>query len=343
MHCTNCGTLLPQGAANCPVCGTPTGVASAPQNPPLYDPTIAVQPPYSPPQTGYGANPYGAPQQGATPSNPYQQPAQDAYGNYGQPAQPSNYGQPVPPNYGYPPTQEQPPNYGYPPPQGQSAQPNYGYPQGGYVPPVVPGAYGAVPAAPKKRSRVGLIIGIVLGALLLVCIGVGILVAVIANQAGKTITSTATKVAGTTGAPSGKSIVHAAAIILSNPQTSTDVDSNYNPTHVTSTFTTSQTVYVTFDINSGNQDGFIEAKWYNNGQLLNDRSFAHTHTHNVGLFSKSYTTATNTGVVELYWCTQSNCSDAQLAQVVHFTVTSSALVPGSTNVAMLQDADRRLF
>jgi flagellar basal body-associated protein FliL len=231
--------------------------------------------------------------------------------------------------------------------QGQPAQTTYGYPQGqpqgGYVPPMAPGMYGVMPAVPKKRSRVGLIIGIVLGAVLLVCVGAAILVGVIANQAGKTVISTATKVAGSTGAPSGKAIVPSAAAILSNPQTSTDVDSNYNPTHVTSTFTTNQMVYVTFDIDSGSQDGFIEAKWYADGQLLSDRSFAHTHTHNVGLFSHTYTTATNSGVTELYWCTQSNCSDAQLAQVVHFTVTSSSFVPAGPNIARISEADRRLF
>ncbi len=362
MHCTNCGTLLPQGATNCPVCGTPTSIASSPQNPPAYDPTVVAQQPYGTPQpTDYGTPSYGTPPQGAAPSNPYQQPVQDAYGNYGVPAQPNAYGQPSQPNYGYPPPQAQPsqpnygypppqaqpaqPNYGYPPAQGQPVQPNYGYPQGqpqaGYVPPV-PGAYGAVPAVPKKRSNVGLIIGIVLGVVLLICVGAGVLVGVLANQAGKTLTATATKAASSTGAPSGKAIVPSAAAILSNPQTSSDVDSNYNPTHVTSTFTTNQSVYLTFNIDSGSQDGYIEAKWYADGQLVNDRSFTHTHTHDLGIFSHNYTTATNNGAAELYWCTQSNCSDAQLAQVVHFTVTSSSLVPSGPTVALIQDADRRL-
>ena len=326
------------------MCGTPTGIASSPQNPPAYDPTIVAQQPYGAPQpTDYGTPSYGIP--GTTPSNPYQQPVQDAYGNYGQPAQLNNYGQPAQPAYGYPPPQGQPaqPNYGYPPAQGQPYGYPQGQPQGGYVPPVAPGMYGAVPAVPKKRSRVGLIIGIVLGAVLLVCVGAAILVGVLANQAGKTINATATKVASSTGAPSGKAIVPSAAAILSNPQTSTDVDSNYSPTHVTSTFTTNQTVYITFDIDSGSQDGFIEAKWYADGQLVSDKSFTHTHTHNVGLFSHTYTTVTNSGVTELYWCTQSNCSDAQLAQVVHFTVTSSSFVPEGPNVVLIQDVDRRLF
>jgi len=344
LHCTNCGTLLPQGATSCPVCGTPAS-ASAPQSAAPYDPTVQASNPYgTPASTDYGAspNPYGTLPQGAAPYNPYQQPVPGAYGSYDSAAQ-TNYGYP-------PPSQPGQPNYGYPPPpiQGQPSQPNYGYlqgqPQGGYMPPVGPGGYGAMPVVPpKKRSRVGLIVGIILGAVLLLCIGVGILVTVVANQAGKTITSTATKVAGQTLAPSGKSIVPSAAGILSNPQTSSAIDSNLAPTHVTSTFTTNQTVYVTFTINSGSQDGYIEAKWYANGQSLGDKTFAHTHTHDVGYFSNPYTTTTSDGAAELYWCTQADCSDAQLAQVVHFTVTSSSLAPTGPSIAMIQDADRRVF
>jgi hypothetical protein len=39
-----------------------------------------------------------------------------------------------------------------------------------------------------------------------------------------------------------------------------------------------------------------------------------------GYFSVQLYTAA-TGKVELYWCTQSNCSDAKLANVVTFTVS----------------------
>lgn len=318
MHCTNCGTTLQPGVAACPTCGTP--VAYNPVQQPSYDPTV-VAPPYGTPQnaqTAYGANPYGASQSNGTPYNPY--------GNVPQEQNPYGYNQPV----------QQPPYYGYP--QGQ--------PQGGYVPgavPGMPGSYGVLPAQlPKKRSRVGLIIGIVVGGVLLLCVGVAVIVAIIGSQAAKTTVSSI-KSASQTGAPSGKSIVSSAAAILHNPQTSTDVDKDFNPTHITSTFTTSQSVYVTFDIDSGTQDGYIQAKWYADGQIVGTRSFAHSHTHNVGLFSRAFTSSTTNGAAELYWCTQADCSDAQLAQVVHFTVNSTGLVPTSPSVASIQDAYRRIL
>ncbi len=206
-----------------------------------------------------------------------------------------------------------------------------------------PGGYGAVPAQqPKKRSRVGMIIGIVVGALLLLCIGGAILVSVIASQAGKVVSTTATKVAGQTNSPSGKSVVPSAAAIISNPQTSDAVDSNFAPKHTTSTFTPNQKIYVTFDINSGNQDGYIEAKWYADGQAVSTLSFHHNHVNGAGYFSNAYTSSTKNGAVELYWCTQANCSDAQLAQVVHLTVTSTSLVPTHSNLAFVQDVERRI-
>lgn len=304
--------------ATCPTCGTPVSYP-AQQRSPSYDPTIVASP-YAPPQnaqTGYSANPYDAAQSGGTQYAPYSNvpSAQNPYGSAG-------YNQPVQP----------PPNYGYP------QVPPYG----NYVPGGAPGSYGVLPAQPpKKRSRVGLIIGIVVGGVLLLCVGLAALGAIISNQAGKTATSGAKNTNQTNAAPSGKSVVSSAATILHNPQTSTDVDKDLNPTHITSTFTTNQSVYVTFDIDSGDKDGYIQAKWYADGQVLSARSFAHTHTHNVGVFSRLFTTATNNGAAELYWCTKSDCSDAQLAQVIHFTVNGTGLVPTGSSIAGIQDAHRR--
>ncbi|MFI1072082.1 hypothetical protein [Streptomyces puniciscabiei] len=126
-----------------------------------------------PPQQPYpNGQPYAnGPQQ---PPNPYgppsPQPAQGAPGPYGQqPAQgaPGPYGQQpaqgAPGPYGPQPPQAAPGAYGYPPQAPYPAQP--GYPQQPYpgwgAPPVVP--------LPKKR-RVGLIIGIVAGALVTVVV-----------------------------------------------------------------------------------------------------------------------------------------------------------------------------
>ena len=319
----------------CQTCGTPVSYHPAQQGSPAYDPTIVASP-YGTPQnaqTAYGANPYGASPSSGTQYNPYgaSPSSETQYNPYGNiPSAQSPYG-----GVGYNQPVQPPPNYGYP--QGQ--------PQGGYIPggvPGVPGSYSAMPTQPpKKRSRVGLIIGIVVGGVLLLCVGLGILGAVIGSrQAGKTTASGAT---GTnqTDIPSGKSVVSSAAAILHNPQTSSDIDKDYNPTHITSTFTTSQSVYVTFDIDSGNNDGYIEAKWYADGQIISTKSLPHTHTNGAGIFSRSFTTPTTHGAAELYWCTQADCSDAQLAQVVHFTVNATGLAPTSPTLATLQDAYRR--
>lgn len=326
MHCTNCGAALQPGATTCQNCGAP--VSPNPSQSSSYDPTIVASP-YSPPQnpqTAYGANAYNA-----------QQPSGAQYDPYGNvpAAQPpyDGYNQPVPP----------PPAYGYP-----QGQPQMGYPQGQPQVPYAPniaGSYG-VAQPPKKRGGVGLIIGIIVGVALLLCVGIGVLLAVIGSRSGSTTTNSSSTSSGTTtttgsNTPSGKPVVSSAAAILQNPQTSTDVDKDYNPTHVTSTFTTSQSVYVSFDINSGDKDGYIQAKWYADGQNIDTQSFTHSHTHNVGIFSREYTSATTNGAAELYWCTKADCSDAQLAQVVHFSVTDTSLVPTGSSIVAIQGMYRR--
>lgn len=117
------------------------------------------QGPGQPPQQPYGGSPgyppppqqpYGAPQPGpgyGGPPQPYGAPPPQ----YGQPGP---YGQPNP--YAQPPAQPQPPQ-GYPQQPGPPQQPQpYGGP--GYPPPA--------PAAPRK-SRKGLVIGLVVGVLVL--------------------------------------------------------------------------------------------------------------------------------------------------------------------------------
>lgn len=215
--------------------------------------------------------------------------------------------------------------------------------QGGYVAPpqVGPGGYGYGAPPPKRRSRVGLIVGIVLLVVLLACVGVSVLVYEGAKQGINSVTATVTAAVGTatsipttdttttTGQgtpPSGQSIDATAAGIISNIQTASAVDqTNATPTQPATTFTTQQTIYATVDLNMNGQTGYAEAKWYGDNTLLhtskilniNDPNFAHA------FFSVTYSIATQ-GAVEIYWCTQSDCSDAALAGVTNFTVTSSS-------------------
>ena len=240
MNCTSCGANLPQGATACPLCGTPTPYnaarpGSSPQydptvassqpgsgNPPQYDPTIPAQP-YGgtppPPSTAYGSPSYGTP-----PPNPY-----DASNPYASPPPPQQ-------NYYGAPNQQQ---AGYAPVAPQSQQ---------------GGMYGTQPP-PKRRSRLGLILGIIAIVLILACVGISFAVYQGIKQTGNTVVTslnaTATAIEATvtassnttpttstnttpttssSGAPSGLAIDSTAAGIVTNVQMASAVDSNFSPT-----------------------------------------------------------------------------------------------------------------
>ena len=173
-------------------------------------------------------------------------------------------------------------------------------------------SYSMEPPAPRKKHnwRRFFLLSSVLCVLLLSSIGVYKLLR-IAN------TTSSAKQAHT---PSGNALIPVAETILKNAQTSGDIDTTLAPTQVTKTFMANQKVYVTFTITSGKQDGFIEAKWYEDGQIVATTILPHIHENTHGVFSNVYITATPDGAIELYWCTQPDCKDAQLAQVVHFVV-----------------------
>ncbi len=332
MNCQTCGAPLPTGAQSCPNCGAVT-----PYNPGFaggssqVDPTVVAGPsnPYGgTPPTAYGSSPnnYGVP---PTPQNPYEgvQAPQNQYeapppppnqygGQYGAPAQ-NPYGAPVAP---------QPYPYGAP----------------------APGGYNMPPQAPKRRSRVGLIIGIVVLVVLVLCIGAfAVLYEIGKNAATTTGTptatahSTATTSSGTTPttstassqSPSGNAIDPTAAGIVSHLQTASAIDSNYNPTSLASNFAINQSVYVTYNLNMGGNTGYVEVKWYVNNVFGKSKIFnANDPTFTHGYFSETYTVATK-GEAELYWCTQSDCSDEALAGFVNFTIGGSGLHTGGQPLA----------
>jgi hypothetical protein len=177
--------------------------------------------------------------------------------------------------------------YGATPPSNPYGAP-YMPPPGSFVPP-------GQPPTPQKGPRVGLFIGIVVLLLLVVVGGVLAFNAVKGSSQANTNTPTATIassaptatptpiVTSTSGgtSPSGAQIDPTAATIVTKAQTASAVDSNYYPTHLTSNFTVGQTVYVTFNL--------------------------------------TFNRAT-TGNAEMYWCTQSDCSNAKLATFVTFNV-----------------------
>jgi hypothetical protein len=102
------------------------------------------------------------------------------------PSNPPPYGEPPQGPYG------QPAQHPYPPPQGGYPPP----PPGAYPPPPPPLPYGAPPppgqyGAPPKKTRWGLIIGLVVGALALMAIAVIVFVVIIGKG---TVTATDVKV-----------------------------------------------------------------------------------------------------------------------------------------------------
>ena len=131
--CPNCGNPVADGQAFCANCGAAQNMQTTiPEQPP-------VQPAYEQPPV---QNTYEQPQQPQQPQQPYGQPQQP----YGQPQQP--YGQPQQP-YGQP---QQP--------YGQPQQP-YGQP---YGQPYAPAQQ------PKKKSKKGLIIGIIAAVLVIILV-----------------------------------------------------------------------------------------------------------------------------------------------------------------------------
>ncbi len=348
MQCTNCGANLPSGAVSCPLCGLPTpynaaGSADTPQIAPTViapqpyyvssspiDPTVAIPPAGAMPPTGYGTPAYGTPP--ASGPNPYD------------PNLANSYNAPPPPY-------QVPPQYGAPPMQ-----------QGGYAPPpqVGPGGYSYGAPPPKRRSRVGLIVGIVLLVVLLACVGVSVLAYLGAKQGINNVTATVTAVSGTANSnptadttstsgqgtpPSGQAIDPTAAGIISNIQTASAIDQKTAlPTKLTTTFTAQQTIYATVNLNMNGQTGYAEAKWYGNNSLIHTSTILNINdpTFTDAFFKFTYDSATQ-GAVEIYWCTQSDCSDAALASSTNFTVTSSSFHwQGQSPVAFI-DSNRPYY
>ncbi len=150
-YCNHCGNQITDQANACPFCG-------APVNPGMQQ----GQPQYGQPQQGQP--PFGQPSQQSQP--PFGQVPQ-GQAPYGQPpfGQPSQQGQPPQgmPQYGQAP-QGQSMQYGQAP-QGQSpyGQPPQGMPPYGQPPQGQPPQYGQMPPRGPKKSKTGLIIGIICG------------------------------------------------------------------------------------------------------------------------------------------------------------------------------------
>jgi hypothetical protein len=88
----------------------------------------------------------------------------------------------------------------------------------------------------------------------------------------------------------------------------------------TTTFTSGQKIYVTFDMHLNGQKGVICFVWYLNGQQATSYNFPVSGGNN-----SSYAYATlggsGAGYVDLYWANDTTCNNDLLAQQVPFTLT----------------------
>lgn len=185
----------------------------------------------------------------------------------------------------------------------------------------------AIVASTRKRRHPAGLIGLIT---LLVVLAIGGIIAVVefanggsdlASSNNSLFVQTSIPLAGATPVvgPSGQKVTNAASSIIINAQTTSALNNSYIPTQTTTSFATNQTIYASLVINSQNQNGYIMIKWYENNRLLSTDNLTHNAKDNIAFFTQKYTSPSS-GSAELYWCTKADCSDAQLARVVHFTV-----------------------
>jgi len=221
-----------------------------------------------------------------------------------------------------------------------------------------PGGFPTPGQPPKRKSRVGLIIGIIVGVLVLACAGLIIAISAAVHSGVSTVNTTLTATAATvtaasqttptstqpsSAAPSGSPVVPSAAAILNDLKMASAIDNNYNPTTLSTTFTTNQKIYVTYSINTAGQTGYALSKWYLNGTLDSTSTPLKIQANfDHGFFRNTGFAAAGNGAVELYWCTQSDCSDAQLASFTTFTVTGTSSHTTGQPLRVSLDMDRRL-
>lgn len=307
MQCRICQYELPQNVTFCPNCGTPDALPNQGVAPTVFAPTPNQEAP------------------AAYPTPPPEPPSYVPYPttNYGESAPPPPPPIATPyPSYDTPPTPYGTPQYGAP------QQNLYGAPMPMYAQP-----------QPQKGSNRGCIIAVVVVVSLFVLIVGGIaaagaiayntthnaLATVNAQSASAqaTFASDQTPIPTTNpnllNGPNPSQIDANAATMVISAQSSSGIDSNYAPTDSQSAFATGDTVYVTFT--TAGKTGYVMSKWFLNGQDDADSTpVADTNGQTAGYFSHSFSTS-GTAVVGIYWCTQSDCSDAALAQIVNVTIS----------------------
>jgi len=135
-------------------------------------------------------------------------------------------------------------------------------------------------------------------------------------------TSTPTTAPTTTTIPSPTATVFPGQQYIDHAQMTTAVDLNsLQPTQLTTTFKTSQKIYVSFQLHPPGHSGAFCVIWYLNSKQIANFSLPVSSTSK---YSYAYSIYSRTGAayVELYWASTLQCTDQVLAQHVDFTVTN---------------------
>ena len=68
--------------------------------------------------------------------------------------------------------------------------------------------------------------------------------------------------------PSGAVVVPAAAMIIINTRMASAIDSHYNATQLSTSFSVGIKIHVTFGLKLGGKIGYVEARWYSDGEFF---------------------------------------------------------------------------
>lgn len=291
MQCQNCHYELPVGGPFCTNCGTP--VTPSPGIAPTMlasSPNQGIPAPYPP--TNYGEVAPPPPPGSYTPPQPYAAPPQP----YSVPPQ-TPYGAPQAGQYGAP-----PPMYAQQPPKSNR---------------------GCVTALIIVLVLVVLVVGGVVAATAYVFNKASHAVATVSSSVQTAVPTinaslSATPNTNTGSAPTASQIDPNAATRIFGTQTSSGVN-DVSPVDTQTTFHTGDKIYVTFKTTGAK--GYILAKWYLDGEYAFANDVLSNQDGERAGYVAGYFNLSGTAVIGLYWCTQSDCSDAALAQVVTATVS----------------------
>lgn len=233
------------------------------------------------------------------------------------------------PNYQRAQNVQSPPLYLPPPQSPQSGQMWSGHAFQPAYPPSPPSQ--ATPPPGSRNTRLGFILAglcILAGGLILIFVyflATGLLGGNSSNSAKTTRTpnvSTPTTAPTATAIPSPTATIYPGQQYIDNAQMSAAVDPNtLQPSQLTTTFKTSQKIYVSFQLHPAGQAGAVCIIWYLNSKQITNFSLP-VSTTSKSSYAYSIYGGVGAAYVELYWANTTQCTNQVLAQHVDFTVTN---------------------